>query len=252
MVVTKEIIFVLLIYFCCSSLTYGQEKIPVNVYVYHLKPPFITDLKNERGLYYDFSRFLTKQSSKYRFNTIFIPRKRIDRMIKQNIFDGILLGVNPIWFKDKKEQKYLWTSEVFIDQDEVVSLKENPVEYSGPASLENLRFGGVRGFYYYGINELQSKNKINRIDTISEQALLNMLLIKRVDCTIVSLSTFNYITQQSNNRELFHLSPRPHDKYLRKVLILPKDQEIFAEIEPIIQQMQKIKLWSKILSSYKL
>lgn len=226
------------------------EKVPVNVYVYHLKPPFITHLKNEQGLYYDFSKYLSSKSKKYQFKTVFIPRKRIDHMIKYQKLNGILLGVNPVWFKDKEENKYLWTAKIFTDQDEVVSLKEKPIEFSTPSSLENLRFGGVRGFYYYGINELVAKNIINRIDTISEQALLNMLITKRIDCAIISKSTFNYITRQSKNRSLFHLSVKPHDKYTRKLLILHKDQAIFDDIEPIIKTMEHDRAWAAILLSY--
>ncbi|AOW77902.1 hypothetical protein A3Q34_14245 [Colwellia sp. PAMC 20917] len=98
---------------------------------------------------------------------------------------------------------------VFTDQDEVISLENKPIEYSDPSSLENLAFGGVRGFYYYGINELVAKKRINRSDTISEQALLNMLISKRIDSAIISQSTFDYIIRQSKNRDLFHLSLNP-------------------------------------------
>ncbi|TWX57639.1 transporter substrate-binding domain-containing protein [Colwellia hornerae] len=250
MLVTKELTLIIFFYFCCSFTAQAVEKIVVNVYVYHLKPPFITDLKNEQGLYYDFSVFLNSESKKYSFKTVFIPRKRIDHMIKQEKLNGVLLGVNPIWFKDKAENKYLWTSTVFTDQDEVISLKNKPIEYSDPSSLENIAFGGVRGFYYYGINELVAKKRINRIDTISEQALLNMLISKRIDSAIISQSTFDYITRQSKNRDLFHLSLNPHDRYVRKVMVLPKDSAIFEDIELIIQKMKDNKVWSEILLTY--
>ncbi|MBA6379824.1 MULTISPECIES: transporter substrate-binding domain-containing protein [unclassified Colwellia] len=250
MMVTKELILVIFFYFCFSFSSQAVEKIAVNVYVYHLKPPFITDLKNEKGLYYDFSTLLNSESHKYSFKTVFIPRKRIDHMIKQKKLNGVLLGVNPIWFKDKAETKYLWTSTVFTDQDEVISLKDKPIEYSEPSSLEKYVFGGVRGFYYYGINELVTKKRINRIDTISEQALLNMLISKRIDSTIISQSTFGYITRRSKNRDLFHVSLIPHDRYARKVMVLLKDKAIFEDIEPIIKNIDNNKVWSEILLTY--
>ncbi len=250
MIITNKLLLVILFYFSCASMAYSTEKIDVNVYVYHLKPPFITHLESEKGLYYDFSNYLNNKSKKYRFKTIFIPRKRIDLMIKKKELNGILLGVSPIWFRDKEEQKYLWTSKVFTDQDEVISLKSKAIEYSTPSSLENLVFGGVRGFYYYGINELVEKNRINRIETVSEQALINMLMNKRIDCTIISRSTFDYITGASKNRDLFHISINAHDKYTRKVLVLHKDQAVFDDIEAIIVKMEQDSVWTEIILSY--
>jgi hypothetical protein len=35
------------------------EQRHVTAYAYHLKPPFITNLSAEQGLYYDLSRFLS-------------------------------------------------------------------------------------------------------------------------------------------------------------------------------------------------
>ncbi len=250
MIIKNKLFLVILFYFSCAFMAYSTEKTHVNVYVYHLKPPFITHLESEKGLYYDFSNYLNKKSKKYQFKTVFIPRKRIDHMIKEKELNGILLGVNPIWFKDKEEQKYLWTSKVFTDQDEVISLKSKAIEYNTPSSIENLVFGGVRGFYYYGINELVGEGRINRIETISEQALINMLINKRIDCTIISRSTFDYITRASKNRDLFHISTNAHDKYSRKVLVLHKDQAIYDDIEAIIVKMEQDSVWTEIISSY--
>ena len=245
----KPKFILLLITFMTLSL-YAKEKMPVNVYVYHLKPPFITDLENKKGLYFDFSHYLNSKSENYHFSTTFIPRKRIEHMLENSLFEGVLLGVNPIWFKDKSESKYLWTQSIFADKDEVISLREKPVEYTTPSSLEQYRLGGFRGFYYYGINELVAQNKIHRTDTISEQALINMLKTKRIDCAIISRSTFNYITKENDNRHLFHISERPHDTYARKILILPKDKSIHHELKLIIEYMKKDKIWSELLLSY--
>ncbi len=80
-------------------------------------------------------------------------------------------------------------------------------------------FGGVRGFYYYGITELVTAKKAKRIDTVSEPDLFTMLLKQRVDVTIISKLTFNYMVKKNNWQNDFYLSTIPHDTYERRILV---------------------------------
>lgn len=237
------------LYFFSASL-FAQQKINVDVFVYHQKPPFIISHKEKRGLYFDFSTYLNQKCKKYHFTTVFVPRKRVDLMVEKADFDGVLLGVNPIWFKDKAEKKYLWTGNVYEDQDEVVSLTKNAIEYQGPKSLSSKVFGGVRGYYYYGINELVSKGEITRYDTIGERELLQMLLLGRIDVGIVSRSTLNYLIKAEHWQNQFYNSQAPHDRYQRRVLVPHSKQAIFNDINPIITQLASDPIWQEILEKY--
>lgn len=228
----------------------AKEKINVDVYVYHLKPPFIVNNSYKLGLYFDFSTYLNSKSDKYHFETLFIPRKRIEIMLNAEKLDGILLGVNPVWFNDKAETKYLWTGNVYQDQDEVVSLAERAIEYTGPKSLTGKVLGGVRGFYYFGINEQVSQEKVIRHDTIGEYELLQMLLWERIDICIVSHSTLEYLVKAKNWQGKFYSSKQPHDKYQRRILIPYAKKAVYDEIEPIISNISEDPAWIKILEKY--
>jgi polar amino acid transport system substrate-binding protein len=227
-----------------------QEKQVINVYVYHLKPPFIIDLKKESGLYFDFSSYLNSKIDNYHFKTVFIPRKRLTQMLAHDLVDGMILGVNPVWFADKNEEKHLWSNKIITDQDDFISLATNPFDYQGVNSLTSRKLGGVRGFYYKGINELVSENKIQRTDTINEKALLNMLLAKHIDVAIVSQSTFHYITKNKDLRDKFYISLAPHDTFFRRVLFPKNQRAIFEQIKPTINTMFSSKLWQKTLTQY--
>jgi len=228
----------------------AEEKINVDVYVYHLKPPFIVSNTNRLGLYFDFSAYLNSKSDKYHFETVFVPRKRIETMLDTEKLDGILLGVNPVWFKDKAETKYLWTTSVYHDQDEFVSLAESPVEYTGAESFAGKILGGIRGFYYFGIDEEVSKGEITRYDTIGEYELLQMVMLKRVDVGIVSRSTLAYLTKAKGWQGKFYLSKQPHDKYERRVLVPHYKKAIYDEIRPIISGLPNDPFWKTILKQY--
>ena len=232
-----------------ASLT-AKDKILVPVYVYHLKPPYILNIENETGLYYDFSRYLSHQSKEYEFYTIYLPRKRVDVYLKRNMLDGILLGVNPTWFQDQARQKYLWSTPVFYDQDEIVSLTSKPFEYLGPESLIDKSLGGVLGFYYFGIDSLVSQGKITRKDAHSEMSLLKMVLSKRVDVGIVSRSTFLYLSIKENWEDKFYLSLKPHDIFTRHILVPHKNKPIYDHITPLIRNIKDDPDWQRVLKKY--
>ncbi len=235
---------------CFSIHVFAKEKIHVDVYVYHLKPPFIVSNTNKLVLYFDFSVYLNSKSDKYHFETVFVPRKRIETMLGSDKLDGILLGVNPVWFKDKAETKYLWTSSVYQDQDEFVSLAESPVEYTGAESLVGKILGGIRGFYYFGIDEQVKQGDINRYDTIGEYELLQMIMLKRVDVGIVSRSTLEYLTKAKGWQSKFYLSKQPHDIYERRVMVPHYKRAIYDEILPIVRDLPNDPFWKLMLKQY--
>lgn len=227
-----------------------EVKSLVPVYVYHQQPPYIIHLDKQTGLYFDFVKRLNALSDDYNFEVMFIPRKRVERMLESNSMNGILLGVNPKWFKDKNESKYLWSSVIFHDRDEVVSLKAKPVEFNGAESLSGMVVGGVRGFYYYGINELVLAKKAKRIDTVNEPNLFILLLKQRVDLTIISKLTFNYMVEQNEWQNDFHLSTIPHDIYQRRILVPRNMKATYQPLQQLLGKIKQDKAWQQTISLY--
>jgi len=246
--------FIVLLLFVSSLLVSTalacETKAVVPVYVYHQQPPYIINFSEQKGLYFDFVSRLNSLSERFLFEVTLIPRKRAERMLENQIMEGILLGVNPKWFKDKAETKYLWTDEVFTDRDEVVSLKANAIEFNGANSLTDLVVGGVRGFYYYGINELVAAKKAKRIDTVSEPDLFTMMLKERVDVTIISKLTYNYMINNNGWQNQFYLSVIPHDIYQRRMLVPRNMSETFMPLQALILKIQQDKNWQENIARY--
>ena len=231
----------------------GSQKHTINIYTYHLKPPFIIDQNKQTGLYYDFSNFLNQIQNEYQFKTFLMPKKRVDKYLKTNQFNGVLIGVNPAWFNDKNEQKYNWTKSILHDQDEIVSLSTAPITFKGPHSLIGLSLGGVFGFKYVGLDQLTDAKKIKRINTIGDQQVLELIEKNRVDVGIVSSSTMQYLI--SVNPELkykFYISYNPHYEFERRVLFPQSFSKVFKTINPLLMQPENQKLWSKFLQKYNL
>jgi polar amino acid transport system substrate-binding protein len=244
-----RIIFLITLLLTLSALAVG-ERLPVKVYAYHLKPPYMINIGSETGLYYDFSRYINSKQTKYELHTVFVPRKRIDSYISSKQLDGVLVGVNPIWFNDRSLKKYLWTASIVKDQDEIVSSVNKPFEYTSPSSLVGKRIGGVKGFYYFGIDELVNKGKIERFDAENEKLVLNLILGGRVDVGVVSRSTVQYLVMEEEWVDKFHLSLIPHDSFVRRVMVPHSYQDVYDVIAPIIKNINQDNDWRRILRKY--
>ena len=243
----RAIIFALLL-IPIASFAARAPKIPV--YIYHLKPPLVINANDQSGLYYDIIKYLNQKITDYQFEIVYVPRKRINLMLERKQLKGMVLGVNPLWFKDKDENKHLWTARILTDRDEIVSLRETSIEYIDLNSLNGKVVGGVRGFYYQGINELVSKGSVTRVDSASELDLFDLLLAKRIDLAVISRSTFNYMIGRQKWHMYFHLSKKPHDIFDRRIMVPKTSREIFDVVAPVIDEMAYDQEWRKIEAQY--
>ncbi len=221
------------------------------VYGYHLKPPFILDTSMNRGLYFDFSTYINARLGYELLQTEYMPRKRLEADLPTPRFNGLVIGVNPLWFHDPKEEKYYWTAPIMRDRDEVVSRQETRFEYNGPESLIGKTVGLSLGYYYFGVDELVAKGKVTREDTDGELQNLQKLLRGRVDVIIISRSTLDYYMKHNNEHRSFYISGRPHDVFDRRVLIPKHRKDIYDQIAPIVAKMDSDPLWISMMAGYR-
>jgi polar amino acid transport system substrate-binding protein len=228
----------------------AETAAPVTLYAYHLKPPFITDVHKEQGLYYAFADYVNRKLGRTVVRTEYMPRKRLEQLLNTADFRGVIIGVNPVWFHDNEEKKYLWTSTLMNDRDELVSPAERPIQYHGPDSLTGKRFGGVSGHYYYGIDEAVKAGQIIREDTDSELQSLTKLRVLRIDATVISRSTYDYLTRHYGGSEFYHLSDRPHDVFSRRILVPYSRRDVYDWLEPLMKKLASDPEWKEIVQSY--
>lgn len=209
----------------------------------------MTDIESKKGIYYDFAKLFNRAQSEFYLNVKFVPRKRIDRMLDNNNLDGIIMGVNPIWFGDKDKTKFLWSEFIMEDMDVFVSNSTIPVKVNNFSDLTHKRVGGIHGFRYFGIDELAQQKRLTRINTQSETQLLDMVEKKRIDTAIISIFTLSFLSK--GRSELFYVAEKEHDKFTRHFLIPSKQQT------PLLKQLNDAlinpgfnKKWQQVLSQY--
>lgn len=222
----------------------------VYLYTYHNKPPFIVNKEKEVGLYYDLAEYLSERDKERTYVTVYLPRKRLDRMIDTGYLDGAVIGVSPVWFNDVNQTRFLWLGPLYEDRDEFVSLSATPFEFRGPDSLVGKIVAGVAGYYYFGINEAVNRRVLDRIDTIGERQVLELIAKKRADFGIVSQSVFTYLKSVGELNEAYHFSEQPHDVFLRQTFTLKTAPEIHSALQPLLENLLQDKQWRLIAERY--
>ncbi|UCX04601.1 hypothetical protein [Shewanella glacialimarina] len=223
----------------------------ISLYTYHYMPPYVIDSKNEIGLLYDVAHFFNQQQQDYHFSVSYIPRKRLNHLLETQKFDGMVIGVNPFWFKDKDKTIYLWSEPLMRDQDDIISHLINPVEFDSKQALYGKVVGGILGFRYHTIDKLVADGLMTRVDTANESQLINMLIKKRFDFAIVSRATSLYYQSLLEQNQQLYFSSKPHDKYTRHILAPKALSTQFKAINPLIVLLNNNPDWQDKMQKYK-
>lgn len=221
------------------------------IYDYHLKPPFIVDVDKRQGLDFDIAAYLSARTG-YHFRLEYLPRNRLNRMIDLNTLDGLVIGANPAWFGDAKQTRFLWSQPYLQDDDLVISLRQGPIDYSGPDSLRGLRVGFPEGYYYTGISELADAGALMRDNAPTEEQNLLKLLAKHIDVTIVSRSTYDYLLRQHpdwTNR--FFVAAQPEEHYDRRLLVPRSLAEAHRKLQAVLEKLPRDPAWKKLVERYR-
>lgn len=221
--------------------------IPMEVWTYYKFTPFMVN-GSKTGLSYDLVEILNDGGKgKFEFKLRYIPRKRIDTYLKKNA-PGIVLFVNWVWMGENAKGKYLWTSEIMKDSNEIIS--RNAIEYNGPESLFEMKFGGVRGRKYKGLEPFFKSGAINRFDVNLEVQNLFKLVKGRIDVTSQPRSMALALISENSLQGKVQFASKPLFKYTRHVLVTPSAKKVFPVVEEVIRNLPNNLKWQERLKLY--
>jgi polar amino acid transport system substrate-binding protein len=223
----------------------------IKIYTYHTHEPFVS--AKGKGLTYDLADFLTEYSEgRFMFSVSEVSRPRLNKLIEKER-NAIVPWVNPMWFKDKDETKYIWSqNHLMQDGNAIVSLKEESFEYNAPPSIEGKVLGGLKGHRYVGIDEFISETgKAKRVDADFHRDNFVKLQNGSVDIMLIPLSAANYEIKQQKLSDKVHISEKGHTSYKRKIMVLTKQHNLPDFIESALFEMEKNKEWEAIMAKYK-
>ena len=185
----------------------------------------------------------------YTFSAEILPRKRLDVLIANPQWAGIIPWVIPAWFGDSGRTNFHWTAPLMQDADLVVSKK--PIDYNSSKSLIGLRFGGILGHRYLDIEPLIDGKKIVRQDTKDLEANLRKLDLERIDFTFIPKSTWEYLrTKESNPFGHLITAKRAREIYELRLLVHLGDPKLEDFLAQAIQQLARDSEWQRAIQTY--
>ena len=220
----------------CTLATQAQSEEAIPFQTYHSAPPFVVEEKSRLGLTYDLADILSEKSEgRFRFVVSKWPRKRLNRNL-ENMEVLVVPWVNPSWFGDAKQTRYLWSDGYMQDSNIVLSPIDNPVEYHGPESLIGKSISVLLGARLAGIDDLIEQGKIRRETTSNFDSILRMVLYGRVDATILPSPIAKYFIAKTKSQGRFYISDQPHRKYWRHFLVKGRSdiREFLQELVPFL------------------
>ena len=213
-------------------------------------PPYVINSTDKTGLLYEVERFFNSQQDIYHFSVSYIPRKRLNYLLKSEQFEAMVIGVNPVWFQDTNKSKYLWSEPMMRNQDEIISHASNPIEFDSKQALLGKSIGGIAGFHYHTIDTLVAEGLMTRIDTSNESQLINILLKNRFDCAIVSRATTIYYQHLLTADTTLYFSSIPHDTFTRHILAPKRFSKEFTTVVELIQKLSIDPQWQAKMQQY--
>lgn len=214
--------------------------------------PFVVE---SGGLAADLVGYLNdKLKGKYQFQLSIIPREKLNQTIEKDPnFKGVVLFLNPMFVGDADKKKYHWTPAIISDSNAVISLNTKKLEYVDPDSLKGLKFAGVTGNKYAGIEERFGKD-IQRENANEELSNLRKVAAGKSDVTIMPMSTYRFLLKQLGDQSpvkaMLYLSSKPHAKFDRYLFTSNGDATLAKELDAVATGMKSDATWKTIAAKY--
>ena len=216
--------------------------------------PFVV---SESGLATELVDYLnSKLKGKYQFKLRQMTRDALNKeVINDPAFKGVVMFLSPYFVNDAAQSKFWWSQAIWADGNTLISHNNRKLEYNGPETLYNLKFGGITGNRYAGLEEHFGK-EITREDMTEELNNLKKLGAGRIDATIMPRSTYRYLLVQMGKemaaKMQFHTSSKPHAEFTRHFFIAKNNQALAKELDSVVNAMKTDPQWKALAAKYHL
>jgi polar amino acid transport system substrate-binding protein len=229
----------------------------LTLFTYHQKPPYYSDgqgsssLLEEDGVYGSLAHYLNRVQDSIQVQLAYMPRKQLEKALNEGRLNGAVIGVAPLWFKDKEMETYLWSVPFLKDEDVILVRSGKGFSYKHPRDLEGKTLALTRGLYYWGVTERIKENKITAYETDSSIQNLIMVAHGRADATILSRLTSSYLLKRKLQVNRFEMLSVPHDQFSRRILFPRTLQDEYRALNKWLKLLPEDETWIENLKSWR-
>lgn len=208
-----------------ASSAHATEK--VLLVTYYQYAPWTVTKDPATGLNTQLAAKLNARSrGRYQFIPMYIPRKRLDVLLRQPGATMVVAWVHPRFFDDPNRTRYLWTGPLMEDQSLIASPRSAPLVYDGPASLRGKRFGAPAGHQFPDLDPFIASGEITRVDVPQVRNALSMMVYKRnLDFTVVDRSDLSGLRGDPLvDQSLLHIAATPRTAAYERCILVPRNK----------------------------
>lgn len=234
--------------FAAAQAAAGAESVPL--YVGYADPPFSTTRPD--SLTVELAAALTARArGRYQFKPVQLPRKRLNMVLAEPGWKGVVAWANPAWFNDEAMRRHAWSLPYMTDANLVVSLRSRPVEYTDQGnSLAGLRLGCIAGQRYPDLERLFKAGQVERNDVASELQNLQKLRLGRIDAALVQASSMPYFRQALPDLDLWlHVAHNPRNSFKRFLFTNRRHAAMVAFLNGALGELARDPLWQARLGA---
>lgn len=224
----------------------------VKAYNSYRGPPYVD---GNGGLAPDLVRYVNhKLEGRYTLQLVTLPRRQLNQLMEApGGFEGVALFLSPAFIGDVPRKRFHWSPAFLDDSNAIVSRIDNPVRYEGPASLVGLRFAGIYGNRYPGIDEYAGKS-LTRSNAPDAMSNLRKLVAGEADFTVMPISSFRYLRRQMDREKLplgqLHVGDKPFSQFGRHFVLARDAGGLATELDKIAAAMPCDREWRRIALRY--
>lgn len=224
----------------------------IQLLTYYTSPPFAVDMLPVADSYtVQLAQWLSQWSGgRFEFVPRQVPRLRLDLMLANPEWRGVVAWANPLWFPATEQQGLLWSSVLMRDSNLRVSRQTDKVLFADGHPLRAARFGGISGHQYRYLEADIRSGQLLREDAQNELSNVLKLQHKRVDLILLQASSLPYLSAQLPDFARWaYVDPQPQLKFERFLFTSRNSPDLLVFLNQALPHLAQDPRWAQALES---